>query len=399
MIRINNSIEHKRKSNIKLYKYLFVYIVLGISLIINGYSMYLKGYSLEEFLISNSLPLRKSNYDINFIKQYVYLITNIIVDEPISLLTNSVPYLENSQKFEANYYEIIGYFSGINQNGSNNIMKEEKQPDIKKPLVDILGKNIPLNKLNDTSYVMNKLMFANSSMEFDVDMIKEWEFDKLAKTPIRLNNSIKGPKILIFHTHAREEFKGGGTVVDVADALKKELESKYGIEVLHAKNDFYEEGNEGNRPTGGEYERMEPTIQKIIEENPSIDLVIDMHRDGVGENIHLVTDINGQKAAKIMFVTPICRHRDTNGNVVHKTDLPNPYLETNLAFALQMYLKANEYYPNFVRKIYVSEWRMSTHMKPQSLLLEWGAETNTTQEALNAVEPVANTIYRVLQSN
>ena len=69
---------------------------------------------------------------------------------------------------------------------------------------------------------------------------------------------------------------------------------------------------------------------------------------------------------------------------------------TNLAFALQMYLTANEYYPGFTRKIFASEWRYSTHMKPQSLLLEWGAQTNTAEEALNAVEPVAQTLAKVL---
>ena len=121
-----------------------------------------------------------------------------------------------------------------------------------------------------------------------------------------------------------------------------------------------------------------------------------MHRDGVNGNVHLVTDVNGKPTAKIMFVTPLCRNRNVAGEVVDKVDIPNPYLSTNLAFALQMYLTANEYYPGFTRKIFASEWRYSTHMKPQSLLLEWGAQTNTAEEALNAVEPVAQTLAKVL---
>lgn len=381
-------------TNNKWYKYVVIYSVTLISLVVNGYSVFLKGYSFEEFLISQTISSFENDYEINFFKQYIYLITNIMLDEPISLLTNSMPYIENNKEFEENYCEIIGYFSG----GDNKVSKEDLIND-KPSKSEVLDNKFDTNKLKDNSYVKDKLMFANSSMAFDVDMIEEWDFYKLSQMPIRLNNSIEGPKVLIFHTHAREEFKGGITVLDVADALKKELEEKYGIEVMHVREDFYEQSNVGNRPTGGEYERMEPVIQDIIDANPSIDLVIDMHRDGVGEKIHLVTDINGKKTAKVMFVTPLCRHRNINGDVVYKTDLPNPYLETNLAFALQMYIKANEYYPNFCRKIYVSEWRMSTHMKAQSLLLEWGAETNTAEEALNAVEPVANTIYRVLESN
>lgn len=117
---------------------------------------------------------------------------------------------------------------------------------------------------------------------------------------------------------------------------------------------------------------MEAKIKQVIEENPSISVAIDLHRDGVDDKVHLVTDINGKQTAKVMLVAPLCRNRNVSGQVVNKVDLPNPYLGDNLAFALQTLLTANEYYPGFSRKIFCDEWRYSTHMKPQSLLMEWG---------------------------
>ena len=144
---------------------------------------------------------------------------------------------------------------------------------------------------------------------------------------------------------------------------------------------------------------MEPVIEKILAENPSISVVIDLHRDGVNENVHLVTDIEGKSTAKIMFVNGLCLNRTISGEVEDKVDLPNPYIGDNLAFSLQALIQMNVSYPGLSRKIYLNEWRYSTHMRPHSLLMEWGAQTNTSEEALNAVEPVAEILAKVLQKD
>ena len=51
------------------------------------------------------------------------------------------------------------------------------------------------------------------------------------------------------------------------------------------------------------YEFSEVGVRKILEENPSIEVVIDLHRDGVAETTHLLTEVDGKKMAKIMFLT------------------------------------------------------------------------------------------------
>ena len=100
-----------------------------------------------------------------------------------------------------------------------------------------------------------------------------------------------------------------------------------------------------------------------------------------------------------MFVNALCLNRNMAGEVEEKVDLPNPYIGDNLAISMQTLLKMNELYPGLSRKIYFNEWRYSTHMKPYSLLVEWGAQTNTTEEALNAVEPFAEVLAKVLQKD
>ena len=93
-----------------------------------------------------------------------------------------------------------------------------------------------------------------------------------------------------------------------------------------------------------------------------------------------------------MFFNGLCRsaNNDTNGY------LQNPYLTDNLAFSLQMQVKAAEKYPDFTRRIYLRDYRYNMHMCPRSLLVECGAQTNTVAEVQNAMEPLADLLFRLL---
>ena len=76
------------------------------------------------------------------------------------------------------------------------------------------------------------------------------------------------------------------------------------------------------------YDYSEAAVRKILEENPSIEVLIDLHRDGVAEDTRLVTEINGKQTARIMFFNGLSRTR-TNGEISY---LKNPYIQDNLAF-------------------------------------------------------------------
>ena len=77
-------------------------------------------------------------------------------------------------------------------------------------------------------------------------------------------------------------------------------------------------------------------------------------------------------------------------------NLPNPYLEDNLALSFQLQLAAAEYYPDFTRQIYLKGYRYNMHYRAKTLLIELGSQTNTVAEAMNACNPIAHALHMVL---
>ena len=124
-------------------------------------------------------------------------------------------------------------------------------------------------------------------------------------------------------------------------------------------------------------------------------MVIDLHRDGVPADRHLVTEINGKPTAKFMFFNGLSR-TTSQGELSY---LPNPYIADNLALSFQMQLAAAEYFPDLTRKIYLKGYRYNLHLCPKSMLVEVGAQTNTFEEAKNAMEPLAALLSYVLTEN
>ena len=87
--------------------------------------------------------------------------------------------------------------------------------------------------------------------------------------------------------------------------------------------------------------------------------------------------------------------RNSNGDV--NDFAQNPNLSDNLAFSLQLQLKAKAYFPELVRHIYLRAYRYNLHFKPRSLLVEVGAQNNTVEEAINACDPLAHILDMVLK--
>lgn len=205
------------------------------------------------------------------------------------------------------------------------------------------------------------------------------------------------PQILIYHSHSQEAFADSregepeDTIVGVGNYLTRILTEQYGYQVMHITESFDIIDGEVDRSRAYDYARA--CIEPILEQNPSIEVVIDLHRDGVQENRRLVTEINGKETAMIMFFNGLSCTA-ANGPVEY---LPNPYIQDNLAFSFQLEYQAALYYPGFYRGIYLAGLRYNLHLKPRALLLEAGAQTNTVQEVKNAMEPFADILNRVLQ--
>ena len=206
----------------------------------------------------------------------------------------------------------------------------------------------------------------------------------------------KGAKVLIYHTHSQEQFAdsvpgdAGTSIVGMGTYLSELLNQKYGISTYHHEG-VYDLVN-GKLDRSKAYQLAEPDVRQILKDNPSIEVVIDLHRDGVAQGTHLVTEINGKPTAQIMFFNGLSRTRK-NGEIAY---LNNPYREDNLATSFQMQLMAARYYPGFTRHIYLKSYRYNLDLAPKAMLIEAGAQTNTVEEMRNAMEVLADVLSRVL---
>lgn len=201
------------------------------------------------------------------------------------------------------------------------------------------------------------------------------------------------PLVLIYHTHGSESYKSEngetGTVIDVGDALAKELEENYGIAVIH-DTAIYDQVN-GELDRNAAYDYAGDSVAATLKKYPSIKVVLDLHRDSVDDSIHLVTEVNGKETAQIMFFNGVSRLKS---GVIDS--LYNPNKSANLAFSLQMQLLASKYYPDYTRKIYIKGYRYNLHLAKRAMLIEVGAQNNTVTEAKNAMAPLAELLYRLL---
>lgn len=248
--------------------------------------------------------------------------------------------------------------------------------------------------LADYDYLMNHFFIVDSATETTAEQINAAQF--LAED-LTLPKEVGLPQILIYHSHSQEAFcdsregKVEDTIVGVGDYLTKLLSETYGYQVMHVTEKFDLAGGELDRSKAYDYARA--WLEPVLKENPSIQVVIDLHRDGVPDDRRLVTEINGKETAQLLFYNGLS-HTINSGDLSY---LPNPYIQDNLAFSFQLEYQAALYYPELYRGIYLAGLRYNLHLRPRALLLEAGAQTNTVQEVKNAMEPFADILDRVLQ--
>ena len=254
-----------------------------------------------------------------------------------------------------------------------------------------LAKMKNLNHLRSNYYIVDS---RTSLLAGDIDVEHALGLD------LTIEKTTKEPKVLIFHTHIHEGFADSDMtkglsegIWGVGEELKRILEEEYGIGVIHDAGQYDMVNGKGQ--TTGAYERMEPPIREILKKYPSIEVCIDLHRDGVAEGTRLVTEIGGKPTAQVMFFNGLCR-LNKNGTSQPISGLENPYVKETLAFSLQMKTAAEHLYPDFTRKIYLNAYRFSLHFMPRSTLVEVGAQTNTKAEARNAMKPLAQVLASVL---
>lgn len=215
--------------------------------------------------------------------------------------------------------------------------------------------------------------------------------DTMLGKDMKLLAAADKPQILIYHTHASEGFvdsvpgETSQTIVGAGEKLAGLLRDQYGYNVIHDTGVY-------DTVRAQAYSVAAPNVEKILADNPSIEVVIDLHRDQVKEGTKLLSELSGRPTAKFMFFNGLSRTKE-HGNIEY---LPNPYIDDNLALAFQMQLACSEYYPGITRRIYLKGYRYNMHYRAKSLLIELGAQTNTVEEILNAIDPIAHILDLVL---
>lgn len=218
------------------------------------------------------------------------------------------------------------------------------------------------------------------------------DVNKLTAKDMTISRDSQGPQILIYHTHSQEGFADSvpgddsTNIQGVGEYLARILEDTYGYQVIHHTGEYDINGRDDA------YANALPGVEQVLAEYPSIQVVIDLHRDEMPEGKRLVMDLDGRPTARFMFFNGLSRTK-TTGNITY---LYNENLDDNLAFSFQMQLKAAEYYPGLTRKIYLKGYRYNMHLKPRYLLIELGAQNNTLEEAMNACDPLAHILDMVL---
>lgn len=246
------------------------------------------------------------------------------------------------------------------------------------------------NQLKDTNYLVHNFYIVDSSTKVTK---KLFDAEKLLNLNMKLKQDNDKPQILIYHTHSQEGYrdsksgKKSDTVVGAGDVLTKILEDKYGYNVIHDTTTYDVVNGVENRDVA--YSKAEDGLTKILKDNPTIEVVIDLHRDsGKAQTVK----VDGKEAAKIMLFNGLSRGQ--NGPINY---LYNPNLQGNLAFSLQLQIESMKLYPGLFKRNYLKSYRYNMHVRPKSLLVELGTVGDTVQSAKNAMEPFAKVLDAVLQ--
>ncbi len=218
-----------------------------------------------------------------------------------------------------------------------------------------------------------------------------YEVDAQAMLSQDLNITLEpdGYHVLIIHTHSTEAYTPDGddqyeatdayrttdpehSVIRVGEALAEALEA-YGIHVLH------DTGLYDYPSYNGSYARSGAAVEEYLAAYPDIALVIDLHRDAIGDEDMIYKTVSGG-AAQIMFVM---------GSDVN---LEHPNWRKNLQTALSLQGLVTRQFDSLMRPTTLCPYRYNQQLSPGSLLMEVGTSGNTLQEAVTAVQLFAEAV-------
>jgi stage II sporulation protein P len=257
------------------------------------------------------------------------------------------------------------------------------------------GESFTLKQLLNKQFLYNNFYILDGATTFDDNL---FDAEYMLGKDMSIKTTTDKPQILVYHTHSQEAFidsREGAmedTIVGAGTYLTKILEEKYGYNVIHDKSEY--DIMEGYIERNLAYNHASDGVSQILKENPSIEVVIDVHRDGNDKGIKRVTNIDGKDTAQIMLFNGLSRN--SKGKI---DSLPNKNLKANLAFSLQLQLKGREIFPGLMYKNYLHAYRYNLHYREKAILAEVGTNYNTVGEVMNSMEYLAEVLHQVLEGN
>lgn len=238
--------------------------------------------------------------------------------------------------------------------------------------------------------------YVRDDSESGVNLLEELEKDP--DVSVKRDGS---PVVLLYSTHTCESYieQDAGwyytddsfrstdpenSIVSVASRAAKAIEAA-GFGVIHDKNVY-------DYPAfSGCYQRSVETVEKMLEEHPTIQITVDVHRDSIGEaegtRYKPTATVNGKKAAQILIMTGCDLEEDPLF----------PDWRENLHLALRLQQKGESLFPGLFRPLYFAQRNYNMHVSHGSILVEVGTEVNTLAEAEYAGEMLGETILAVLE--
>ena len=336
-----------------------------------------------EKIINNELILASySNEEKNCDNANVF---KNILSEEFAILTE----FEKELMEKENQEEVIEIVGVENVQINNEVIdKENKEVTDESILKNVSTKVLKENNKKDTfTHVYKNVKIKNES---------KYELTQEMLTPNYLMLNKKD--LIIYHTHTCESYtpseqnsyiSSGNfrttdlnfTVAKVGEVLSNNLKEK-GINVIH-NNTLHD-----YPAYTGSYTRSLSTINNLLSQNPSCEMIIDLHRDALGSSSSYgpCVMIGEEKVAQLMFVI------GTDGG-----GLTHPDWLNNLKVAIAIQEKAEELYPGLFKPMIVRNSRYNQHVSNAAFIIEVGATGNTLEECVGSMKYLANVLNEIMQ--
>lgn len=291
---------------------------------------------------------------------------NMLNINHIKVLSSAMPVLKANEDLRKKYATRYSFIKEKDSNGSS------------------LAERMVSENILELDLSSQGISFINPT-DYSVDA------EVLLKAPLSISAPQEHPKVLIVHTHTSEAYSDSPnarnenqelSVVKVGEKIAETL-NKNGIVTIHDKtrNDY---------PSyNGSYKKCLSTVENNLQKYPSIEIVLDIHRDYIerdSNQLKPTAQFDDGKAAQIMFVVGT----DAMG-------LYHPDWRENLSLAVKLQSELQKTRPNLCRAINIRTERFNHHTTKGSMIIEVGSSGNTIDEAARSGEYIGKALANLLK--